>query len=295
MLPRSLGLSREARDFELSPSRSAKDAAGVIDRHIRQTRQALTSTRHQVFSDLQYGQSRTQRLDLFVPATKPCTARPCVLFLHGGFWQEGTKDGSGFAAQMFTQLGWAYAAIGYSLTPGATLSDIVGEIHQAVSFVHDRAASYQIDRGSIILVGHSAGAHLAACIVANVLNKAPNYHIAGAVLISGVFDLEPIVRSYVNEKAGISAREVEALSPARHLPAFACAVDLLIGADEPMIFHEQSEALAVKWGAYLDRFSVRLEQNKDHFDILDSLADAQGETVQRMQEMVLKNDSNDNL
>ncbi|KIN70675.1 Alpha/beta hydrolase fold-3 domain protein [Sulfitobacter noctilucae] len=284
-LRNSLALAKEELDFQLSPSKSAKDAIGVLNWMVDQTSLALQDAAILVQKDAPYGAAARQKLDVFAPHGGG--AAPCFVFLHGGFWQEGDTSVSGFAAANFLQMGWSYVSVGYTLTPEARLTDIVQEVHDALSYLHTHAAALGIDKARIILAGHSAGGHLAAAVLADVLGLGAHRHLAGAVVISGVFELAPIARSYVNDLAQITAEEVEALSPVRFAPAASIPVHIEVGADEPEAFRLQSQVLIETWAAYLPRLTHSVATGRDHFDVLMPLADPQSALVHRIKSMVV--------
>ncbi|KIN62152.1 Arylformamidase [Sulfitobacter noctilucicola] len=281
-----LSLPRAEIDFQLSPSRSAKDAAGSLNTMVSQTRQALTHPKLKVDRDLEYGPRTRQKIDVFRPDNPEGAALPCLVFIHGGFWQEGDKSVAGFAAESFAEMGWAWISVGYTLTPDVTLSALTAEVHEAVEYISSNASTWGIDPRKIVLAGHSAGAHLAASVVTDALglNVAPL--IAGAVLISGVYELAPIAASYVNDLARITPEEIAALSPLRQIPAAASNVHLLIGADEPEAFQIQTQVLQITWSTLLDNLTCEKAAGRDHFDVLEELNDPASPTRVAINNMV---------
>jgi arylformamidase len=277
-------LSREELDFQLSPSRSAKDAGGVLARHEAETAALESDPAVTVQCDLAYGPKPRQRIDLCRPRalTGPVS---CLVFIHGGFWQEGSKAGAGFAARAFAEAGWAHAALGYTLTPEARLRDIVAEIGAALCHLRRIAPKHGIDPSRIVLAGHSAGGHLATAVLAGLAGDAAAEALAGAVAISGVFDLAPVAASYVNDLARIDAAEIADLSPLLHRPVRDVPLHLLIGADEPAAFHAQTDALEAAWAPYLSRLTVHRAPGCDHFDILEQMAAPGAPTVAEIRRM----------
>jgi arylformamidase len=215
-----------------------------------------------------------QTLDLTLPARSPGGLLPCLLFVHGGFWQQGSKAGSGFAVRALAQAGWAHAAVGYTLAPQASLSDIVAEIGQALLYLQREGPRLGLDPTRLVIAGHSAGAHLCAAVLAGMAGAQAAQAaqaVAGAVLISGVYDLAPVAASYVNDVVHISPEEVRTLSPLFALPARDVPVHILIGQDEPDAFQVQSQALRQAWAPHLTRLQFSSLPGRDHFDVLDAL------------------------
>ena len=262
-------LSPETLDFQLSPSKSAKDFMAVLNRHSAATAALVTGPTLKVERDLSYGDDPLQAMDI----TRPVEGQnmPALVFIHGGFWQEGSKAWSGFAAQGMAAQGWAHVGLGYRLAPAARLREIVADIAAGLVFLRAHATDYGIDSERIVVAGHSAGAHLTAAIMAGQAGQAAADSLAGAILISGVFDLEPIAASYVNAAAAIDATEIRDLSPLYGVPVNDIPVRVLIGAEEPDAFHRQTDALVTAWGPLLSDMTCRHVAGRDHFDILDEL------------------------
>jgi len=266
-------LHKAKLDHQLSPSLSAKDASGVILAWQVETEKARRHPNIKASLDVPYGPAAAQKLDIYSPIEgETASGRPIVLFIHGGFWQGGSKDASGFAAPAFTEAGCVFVAVGYTLAPNASLAAIAAEIRQAVNFVHAHAAEFGGDPRQIIAVGHSAGGHLATCLVTQGTPIDHARRIAGVVAISGVFDLEPIRLSYVNDAMKLSSDEIATLSPASSIPAFDVPVMLVVGADETHEFLRQTDVLSKKWRSHLRDLEVALIPGRDHFDIVSDLA-----------------------
>ncbi|HMY97190.1 MAG TPA: alpha/beta hydrolase [Pseudomonadales bacterium] len=111
-----------------------------------------------------YGRDALQRLDVWtVPGSD---AAPLVMFVHGGGWQRGSKDNasSRWLPAHLTQQGYAYASIDYRLVPAVAVEQQAEDVAHALRALLDRAAELGIDRRRVVLIGHSAGAHLVALV-----------------------------------------------------------------------------------------------------------------------------------
>ena len=87
------------------------------------------------------------------------------MFVHGGGWSIGDKrTGAGVKAAHFTAQGWAFASVNYRLVPGATVEQQANDIASAIAFARIHAAENGLDPDRIVVMGHSAGAHLAALV-----------------------------------------------------------------------------------------------------------------------------------
>ena len=271
-------LSQEELDWQLSPSKSARDAVGVLQRLETETEELATAPGIRSTLDIAYGAGPRQKMDLYRPPD-PSGPVGCLVFIHGGFWQRGSKMWSGFPARCLTDNHWALVGVGYTLAPEASLAQIVDETALALSTLARRAGELGLDRDRIVLAGHSAGAHLTAAILSGMGGEDAAQLPARAVLISGVYDLAPIAASYVNDAVGLDAADIPRLSPLHRRPLKDVPVHLLIGGEESDAFHAQTNALHAAWREHLSHVSLEVVPGCDHFDILDQLSDPDSPTV----------------
>lgn len=115
-----------------------------------------------------YGPHDLQQLD-FYPASNGNRRAPLVLFVHGGGWKYGSKDSADgrWKALHYTGLGYAYASIDYRLVPNNTVEDAAADVAGALRYLIDHAAPLSFDPDRIVIMGHSAGAHLVALVGAD--------------------------------------------------------------------------------------------------------------------------------
>jgi arylformamidase len=266
---------------QYSPSRTAHDFNGSIQSYKAGTdaaRAAITGKRHRV---LAYGAPLSNRIECFLPRTEgaPGAARrgaPIFAFLHGGWWQDLSIDYAAAPAVALTEAGAIYASIGYTLTPAVQLREIVAEVSAALTTIAANATGMGGDPRRIVLAGHSAGAHLAATQLTALAPEAPRYTAAGLLLIGGAYDLGPIAESYVNEKVRMSEADATALSPALLTPLHDVPVKIRVGAEEPEEFHRNAALLLERWAPSLSAIDSTTLSGRDHFDVLDELADPHG-------------------
>jgi arylformamidase len=217
---------------------------------------------------LSYGPDPSNTVDLVLPGNTTGPV-PLHVFIHGGYWQELSKRESFFAAPDTLTRGMGYAAVDYTLAPGATVAEIAAECCAALSMLAGRAADLGIDPDRIVLSGSSAGAHLAAMCC---LNLPAHQRPRGVVLLSGVYELEPLVGTYVNDALGLDAAAAQEVSPAlKDLAGFPPAL-IAWGRQETEEFKRQS-----RWFAGLLKDAgvpaETLEMaHRNHFDIVGDLA-----------------------
>jgi pimeloyl-ACP methyl ester carboxylesterase len=214
--------------------------------------------------DIPYAEGPRNRFDLF---RSGAAEAPLLVFIHGGWWQRNSKEVFSCMAEGPIAAGFDVAMIGYTLAPEARLTTIAAEIDAAL----DGLAAHQAARGSMnacILSGWSAGGHLTALAL-------DHRFVRAGLSISGVFDLEPIRHSYINDKLRLDEREARALSPAwrpaPHKPLVLCH-----GLAELPELQRQSIEQAQRHA------SIRLLPlaGHDHFSILEELASPGGAIVE---------------
>lgn len=227
-------------------------------------------------ANLRYGERPREVLDFF-PAAAP--GAPVVAFIHGGYWQSSEKEASTFLVEGPLSHGISVALIEYSLAPQIDIDAIVGQIDRALDWLAHHAASLGADPGKLFAAGHSAGGHLTAMM----LGKRP---LAGAMAISGLFDLEPIRLSYLNDKLGLTEASARRNSPQLHLPAACPPVIVAVGGDElPELVRQSGE-----YAAALEARGLPVEEmvlpGHHHFSILEDLAQPDGKLCRQLARLV---------
>jgi arylformamidase len=233
---------------------------------------STAARRAHVPATVRYGTTERQTLDLFVPhgVAKP----PILVFFHGGYWQELSKEAAAFAVPQCLAHGIAYAAVGYTLAPAATLSEIVAECRAAVSWLGRFGDTMGIDPDRLVVAGSSAGAHLAAMTALPTPFGAPGSNpVKGAVLVSGIYDLEPLIGTSIDAALSLDPATAARNSPLRQpLKGFPPSL-VCWGENETDQFKRQSHAFtqAVR-EAGTD--CVEFENAaRNHFDVILDLAD----------------------
>ncbi|HET9254545.1 MAG TPA: alpha/beta hydrolase [Pseudonocardiaceae bacterium] len=230
----------EVWDRQYLPGRLVPSEQPYLDEY---TWRSALARRELSWREVRYGSDPSERLHFF-PAPEPDS--PLVVFVHGGYWQQLTEADSSFAAREIVAAGAAYAALGYGLAPRVGLDDIVAMVRNAVLWLHRNAAGLGVDRKRIILTGHSAGAQLAGmCLVEGWLPEAmrPRDLVCAAVLMSGLYELEPVRRSSVGAAIGLSATQAATNSLLRQLHAGLPPLVVARGANEPIGFADQQRWL----------------------------------------------------
>jgi arylformamidase len=232
--------------------------------------------RHGGTIDLPYGTAPRQRLDLFLTGRD---GAPTLIFIHGGYWQMNAKEPFAFVAEGPLAHGVNVASVGYTLAPEAGMDAIVGEIRDAIGWLAGNIAHHGGDPARLYVSGWSAGGHLAAMAMSDPRLK-------GGLAISGIFDLEPIRLSYLNDKLGLDAATARRNSPLLTLPPRAGKLLIAVGGDELPELQRQSQEYHAAWTAHgLDGALVPLPGHH-HFSILEELARPGGKLTAAVRELV---------
>lgn len=261
------GFDRQALDLEYSPS--ARIPGGLqpyLDRYAALSREALSG--EGILTNLRFGADPDDVLDLFVPAG--AGPWPLHAFIHGGFWQALSQRDFAFIGPAFQHRGIAFASINYTIAPAATIGEMTEQCARALSWLYAHARRWRLDPTRITVSGHSAGAHLCAMLLSRDCAAVglPREAVKGAVLVSGVYDLEPIRLSYVNEPLQLSEAQVAAWSPVRLEPFTDCPIALVWGEDETKEFKRQSRDYGDWMRCHGRHLSSTEIQAHNHFDIL---------------------------
>lgn len=266
---------QSALDREYSPSSCIDDRDIYLDEYARASEAARSAALQDnaCETDLRYGEGAEETLDLFLPAG--AAPAPLHVFIHGGYWQLLSKDESCFAAPMFQQHGSYFAALNYTLAPHQTLTGIVEENRRAIAWLYANADKWGFDRDRIYLSGHSAGAHLAMMMLVTDWSRLglPTELIKGVCAISGVFDLEPVRLSYVNDVVGMSTNEAEQNSPILHDIINRCPIIFTYGDNETGEFKRQTDEYEAKLLDAGIPVTASEIADRNHFDVILDLAD----------------------
>jgi arylformamidase len=222
-----------------------------------------------MLANRRYGVAPRALLDFF-PAAKQHnnTQLPGLLvFIHGGYWQELSKDESAFLAPAWHEAGFAHAVLGYTLAPQARVGEIVAQCIEAIAFLRSQAVALGFDANNIVVAGSSAGAYLAAACAAQ-----PSLNLRGIVPISGIFDLRPLVGTSINSALGLDLDQAQVLS---ELISGSPLVPGVIswGEIETEAFKQQSRQLAVQLSSKGQNCKAFEIPARNHFDVVHELGD----------------------
>jgi len=207
---------------------------------------------------------------------------PIVVFVHGGYWQS--FDGSSFShlAGGLNAHQISVAIPGYDLCPRVSVDDIIQQM---------RAASRELARlgRPLVISGHSAGGHLAACMLATDWPafdaSLPEDLVVAAYAISGLFDLGPLVETSINNALRLDQASAKVASPLFWKVPTRGSLDAVVGENESAEYFRQSRTIVDRWGAAGIATRFGLVPDANHFTAIAPLADPQSPMVLRLKEL----------
>lgn len=245
--------------------------------------------------DQPYGPGPRHRYDLYRAddtaaraGSQPGSRRPpgppaTVLYIHGGYWQEGDRTVYAFLAEALNAAGVTVVIPSYSLAPAVGVIDIVDELRQCL------AAVWQATEVRPLVVGHSAGGHLTGAMLATDWSKVegvPGDLVRAGVAISGLFDLRPLVTTTINAALGLNRESALEASPRFWpTPTYAGTLVTVVGGDESAEFHRQSLEMTDHWRASGLPSEYLEVPGTNHFTVIEELTSPTTDLFKRVAEL----------
>ena len=262
-------LRQAARDAAYNNNLAVKNSAELIER--RNTAAAAFRKAHPAGLDVPYGSAPRQKWDLYAARD---AAAPCLVFIHGGYWQRNTREDFAAFSEGIMAHGWSCAMVGYTLAPDVSLAGLVAEIGQSLDWLAKNGSQHGLAGGPVVVSGWSAGGHLAAMALSHP-------RVAAGLAISGVFELAPIRETYLDEKLRLTDDEVATLSPLR-LPVVQKPLAIAYGSNElPALVADSRDLHARRAAQHLPGPLIPVA-GADHFTIVHELRDADGELTKQL-------------
>jgi arylformamidase len=233
--------------------------------------------------DQPYGPGERQRYDLFHAGARTA---PLVVFIHGGYWRMGDRQDCEFIAGAFNAAGIDIAFPSYSLCPTVSVMQIIEELRRCLAVLWTRTNKLPV------VIGHSAGGHLTAAMLATDWSKLPGGPadlVRAGCAISGIFELAPLIATSINVQVRLDPEAAAAASPLFWQPPPAgCTLVAAVGEDESGEFHRQSRTMAEAWaraGVHTEYLPVA---GTNHFTVVEELAKPDAALFRRVASLALE-------
>jgi arylformamidase len=222
--------------------------------------------------DVRYGEGPLQTLDVF-PAER--ADAPIQIFVHGGYWRALDKSNYSYVAGALTPAGATTVLLNFDLCPAVSLDRVVRQTLDGIGWAYRHARDFGGDPDRIHVSGNSAGAHLAAMAMAHdwAAEGLPASLVKGACCITGIYDLEPVLRIEANADIRLTADMVARNSPLFLPSRMTGPVIVAVGGDEPELWIGQSRAYWAKLRTDGVAAELMVVPNKHHFSVTQTLAD----------------------
>jgi acetyl esterase/lipase len=256
-------LAQADLDLGLNNGKAVAGSADIVAGWDR--RSVALRARYPDHLDLRYGPRERNRIDVLKAADRA----PTLLFIHGGYWQMRAKENFTVVAEGPLAHGINVALIGYTLAPDATLDEIVAEIHTGIDGLAAQLPGLGGDAGGIVVSGWSAGGHLAAMALSHP-------RVMAGMAISGIYDLEPVRHSYLNDKLGLDEAMSRRNSPMAQQGGPLKPLALLAGSAELPLLRKQTADFAAHRARHGLPVAYEEIPGADHFSVMDDLIAPQG-------------------
>jgi arylformamidase len=230
---------------------------------------------------LKYGSSPRQTIDLFKPRGND--TGKLALFIHGGYWRSLEPQSFSQMARGMNAHGVTVAVSGYDLAPQVSIGQIIEQTQAACLYLWKRLGK------RIMVSGHSAGGHLAACMIATDWKKlspdAPADLAPAGYAISGLFDLAPLLHLATNADFKLDAAEARRISPLFWPVARGRVLDAVVGGIESSEFLRHSREIATEWGKRGVETRYEAVPGMNHFTVCDPMTDPNSAMTKRLVEL----------
>lgn len=221
-------------------------------------------------SDMAYGSDPRQSLDIYMPR-ETMGALPVVLFVHGGSWQEGNKNGYAFAGRALAAQGFMTLVMNYRLHPKDRYPAFIEDVALALRWAADNAKPLGGDPDKIFVMGHSAGGYNIAMAVLDERYAAIRPKLSGVVTLAGPFDFLPLdTPATIKVFGGLS--DLPSTQPINHARTDAPPFLLLHGSADKTVFPRNTIALDKALRQVGASSTIKMYEGLSHVGIILALS-----------------------
>ncbi len=226
-------------------------------------------------ADLSYGPDPQQRVDVYVPDQSSGAPRALVVFWHGGRWSFGDKSDYRFVGAALAELGLVAVLPNYRHYPAVKMPGFMDDAARAALWAIDHAEEYGADPQQLYLMGHSAGAHMAALVTlderyfGSIAHPLP--HIVGMIGLSGAYDFLPLREADVQDMFGPPQLYPQS-QPINFVRPDAPPMLLIHGLDDDTVLPRNSRNLAAALSARGVAVTLKLYPKVTHADTVAALS-----------------------
>jgi arylformamidase len=237
--------------------------ADYLERWERSSRK--TERENNVLKNIFFGIRPEECLDIF-PSEEPLSKT--MIFIHGGYWHLLDKSRFHFIAETFLKRNVTTVFINYPLAPAASMDVIVLSCYNAIRWLQENIIKFNGNPLQMYVMGHSAGGHLAC-----MLSIEEGINLQAVISLSGLFRLEPLMLSNLNNVLGMDTETAKRNSPVYLEPRNFFPLLLVTGTDETDEFKNQSVDMYNSWKNKHNRLTLLQVHGKNHYSILDSVTE----------------------
>ena len=241
-------------------------------------RSVLARSALDIVRDISYGDHVLQTFD-YCQSSKE---KPAIILLHGGYWRSLDKSVMDCHVQKLFENGFTVFNVNYPLCPEVSLTQLVEAVHASLEKII-QVNSTEKNYPKFILMGHSAGAHLAFHLAMNPLLK---NNLSGIIALSGIFECQVVRAISVNKDVCLSQKEADELSNLKNLPLGELQYYVAVGAEEPSGWIDQSVELYGALSRCNGDVKLRVVSKANHFNVVDKILDANTDHGQQLYDWV---------
>ncbi len=232
--------------------------------------------------DVERGITETDHPAHYIRYGRNPTNRVTLLFFHGGYWRAGSAGDNACILPAFKKLGWEVILMEYPLCPQVSLPQLINNVSINSAWVIGDIKPNGPDH-RIVLGGISAGAHLAASLLAS---SDPVFDtVEAGLLLTGIFDLSPVPLISVNSEIRLKSEHVEQCSPAFNPPRRPMPLLFAYGSEEPALWRAQSDLYASQCRILGCSTTTHVIPGRNHFNVIEELEDGDSPVLRQISKL----------